>query len=80
MNTRRKFFARIAAGIAALALAPEIAFGVKLQQPALDIDEMINLLYKLKIRREMEAHCLGRYLSPEYIAWRNSVYQHERRS
>lgn len=61
MNSRRKFFARIAAVAATVAMAPEIAFGVKFENPQLDMDEMVRLFYAIKIRNEMANYYRNRY-------------------
>lgn len=61
MRSRRTFFAKIAAIAATVALAPQIAFGIKPERIGLDIDELIRLCYAIKIRREMENYYAARY-------------------
>ena len=52
MITRRSFFRRLAAVVAAVAIAPEIAFRHKLDLAKLDIRELHQCLYDLMRRRE----------------------------
>jgi len=53
MFSRRSFFRRAAAIVAAVALAPEIAFGVKLPvQPKLDLHELFTVVYDIARNRK----------------------------
>ena len=58
MNSRRSFFKRLAAVVAVVALAPEIAFSKRLELPKLDLQKFISELYDLARSRRGQAETI----------------------
>ncbi len=67
MLTRRGFFRRFGGLIAALAIAPEIAFSRKLDLPQFDLREIMDQVYWFHSHRHV------RVQSAAYLSWKIKV-------
>lgn len=73
MISRRKWLSRLSAVVAAVAIAPEIAFARKLDVAPLNLNYLMGLIYQLKVSRELESVAWDSIYSDDYKNWRNEI-------